>query len=71
MDPVHELFLILSFVRELLAIFAAHIFTTSAKPYRLSLEVVFLLRREVPSIQVMLPPYFVIATISHHEDAQA
>ena len=71
MDPVHEQLLILSFVCELLAVLTAHIFAASAKPHRLSLEVFLLLRREVPSIQVMLPPYFVIALISHHEVAQA
>ena len=71
MDPVHEQLLILGFVCELLAVLAAHIFAASAKPHRLSLEVFLLLRREVPSIQVMLPPYFVIALITHHEVAQA
>ena len=71
MDPVHEQLLILGFVCELLAVLAAHIFAASAKPHRLSLEVFLLLRREVPSIQVMLPPYFVIAIITHDEVAQA
>ena len=71
MDPVYEQLLILSFVCELLAVLAAHIFAASAKPHRLSLEVFLLLRREVPSIQVMLPPYFVIAIITHDEVAQA
>ena len=65
-DPVHEQLLILSFVCELLAVFAAHIFAASAKPHRLSSEALLLLRREVPSIQIMLPPYFVIAIITHH-----
>ena len=70
-DLVHEQLLILSFVCEFLAVLVAHIFATSAKPHRLSLEVFFLFRREVPSIQVVLPPYFVIAIITHHEVAQA
>ena len=71
MDPVHEQLLILIFVCELLAVLAAQIFAARAKPQRLSLEVFLLLRREVPSIQAMLPPYFAIAIISHHEVAQA
>ena len=70
-NPVHEQFLILSSVCELLAMLSAHIFAARAKPHRLSLEVFLLLRREVPSIQVMLPPYFVIAFMTHHEVAQA
>ena len=71
MDPVHEQLLILSFVFEPLAVLAAHIFATSAKPHRLNLEVFLLLRRDVPSIQIMLTPYLVIAIITHHEVAQA
>ena len=71
MDPVHEQLLILSFVCELLAVLAAHIFAASAKPHRLSLKVLLLLRREVPSIQIMLPPYFVVSIIAHLEVAQA
>ena len=71
MDPVYEQLLILSFVCELLAVLAAHIFAANAKPHRLSLELFFLLRREVPPIQVVLPPYFVIAILTHHEVAQA
>ena len=73
-DPVHEQLLILSFVCELLAVLSARIFAASAKPHRLSLEVFLLLRREVPSIQVMLPPYFVIAIITlrsrHHNSSR-
>ena len=71
MDAVHEQLLILSFVCELLAVLAAYIFAASAKPHRLSLEVFLLVRREVPSIQIMLTPYLVIAIISHNEVAQA
>ena len=71
MNPVHERLLILRSVCELLADFAAYIFAASAKPHRLSLEIFLLLRREAPSIQAMLPPYFVIAIITHHEVAQA
>ena len=71
MDAMHEQFLILSFVGELLAVFAAHILTSRAEPHRLSLEVLLLLPREVPSIEVMLAPYLVIAVVSHREAAQA
>ena len=63
--------LILGFVCELLAVLAARIFAASAKLHRLGLEVLLLLRREVPSLQVMLSPYFVIALITHDEVAQA
>ena len=70
-DLVHEQLLILSSVSELLAVLVAHIFAASAKPHRLSLEVVLLLRREVPSIQIMLPPYFVVTIVIHHEVAHA
>ena len=68
---MHEQPLILSSVCELLAVLAAHIFAANAKPHRLSMEVFVLLLREVPSIQVMLPPYSVIAIITNHEVSQA
>ena len=70
-DAMHEQFLILSFVGELLAVFAADILASGAEPHGLNLEVVLLLPREVPSIEVMLAPYLVIAVVSHREVAQA
>ena len=71
MDPVHKELLILRFVRKLSAVLAAHVFAESAQPHRLIFEVFFLLRREMPSIQVVLPPVCVILIISHLEITQA
>ena len=68
---MYEQLFIQSFVGELLAVLSADILAASAKPHRLNLEVFLLLPCEVPWIQTMLPPYCVIAVVSHREVAQA